>query len=197
VIGGRRAVADAGREDHAQVDGDDGRQRNALGLDAVVDLAVDRQHFTRGIPFDLGREAGLRPAEQTGDALTHLVALVVLRELAGDDHVDAFLLRDLGDDLGDRLGVERSIVCIDDDSAVGAHGQELRHVLSLLLRANRQHDDLGQRFGFVGVVLRQPQCGLDRVFVECVRDPLHRGKVESTSGELEALVGIRDPLDGH
>jgi hypothetical protein len=91
VVGGGRAVADALREDDAQVDREHRGQRHALGLDAVVDLAGDREGAAGLVPLDGRGEAGLRQAEQGGDALRDLVAFVVLRQLAGDQQVARLL----------------------------------------------------------------------------------------------------------
>ena len=87
---------------------------------AAIDLAR-HPHLAVG-EFELRGEGSLRPAEQAGEHLAGLIAVVVDRLLAEDDEVGAFSsttrLQDLGD--GERLD---GASVFDQDGAVGAHGE--------------------------------------------------------------------------
>ena len=85
---GRRGVA---RLVEAQVGGDDGRQLQLDRLQAAVDLAGDVDAAVAD--GDLGGEGALRPAEQRGEHLAGLVAIVVDGLLAQDDEAGLLLRR--------------------------------------------------------------------------------------------------------
>jgi hypothetical protein len=79
-------------------------------------------------------------------------------------------------------------------AAVGAHGEELGQVLALFSGQMLRTIDLGEALGAADD-LGEAQGGLDGVLVEGVGDPLRGRIIETPDAELEALVGIGDPLD--
>ncbi|MFO0632432.1 MAG: hypothetical protein U0168_06245 [Nannocystaceae bacterium] len=196
MVGRGRAVADAGRQHDAQVDREHRRQRHALGLDAVFDLARDLQRVGVAVPHHARGEGRLRQVEQAGHTLGDLVALTVLRQLARDQQVGALLAEHRGDQLRDALRVELRVVGVDHDRAVGPHGQEVGHVLALGRGAHAHDHDLGEALG-AAADLREAQRGLDRVLVELVLHPLGRRGVDLAAGELRRLHRIGNPFDGH
>jgi hypothetical protein len=133
-----------------------------------------------------GRRGCQRRAERSG-------CLVVLRELAGDQQIAALALEDGGDRFGDGDSVEL-LVSVDDDRRGRRPCRGTGQVLTLSFRTDAEDDDLGEPLGAADD-LGEAQGGLDGVLVEGVGDPLVGRIVETPGGELEALVGIGDPLD--
>src|SRR3982750_2827201 len=84
---------DVARLVEAQVGGDDGGQREREGFQAAVDFARDLGGAA--FDFDLGGEGGLGPAQQRGQHLAGLVAVVVSRLLAEDDELGLFFFDQL------------------------------------------------------------------------------------------------------
>ena len=74
-------------------------------------------------------EGSLAPAEQRGEHLARLIAVVVDRLLAQDHEAGLFFFGDLGEDLrhGERLD---GLVDLDQNAAVGAHGEARAQVSS-------------------------------------------------------------------
>ena len=92
--------------------------------------------------IDLEREGALRPAEQGCQHLAGLVGIVVDGLLAHDDEIGLLLLDHLGQDLGDGERLDGG-VGLDQDAAVGPHGERGADGLAGLLRADGDGDDLG------------------------------------------------------
>ena len=141
--------------------------------------------------FDLRRERALRPAEQGGEHLPGLVAVVVDRLLAEDDHAGLLFLGDLGEDLGDAERLDL-FVGLDEDRAVGAHRQRGAQRLLRLGRADRDRDDLGRDALFL-----EAHGFLDGDFVERVHAHLDVGEIDARAVHLDPRldVVIDHPLD--
>ncbi len=97
--------------------------------------------------LDLRRERALRPAEQRREHLAGLVVIVVDRLLAEDDQSRLLFVRDLREDLGDGQRLDL-LIGLDQDRAVGAHGERGAQRFLRLGRADRHGDDLGRRRPF-------------------------------------------------
>ena len=123
--------------------------------------------------LDLRREGALRPAEQGGEHLADLVAIVVDRLLAEDEHPGLLLLGDLGEDLGDGQRLDL-VVGLDEDGAVGAHRQRGAQRFLRLGRADRDGDDLGR-----GALFLEADGFLDGDLVERVHAHLDVGEVDA------------------
>jgi hypothetical protein len=134
-----------------------------------------------------------RPAGQRGQHLAGLVGVVVDRLLAEDHQARLFLLDDPLQDLrhGQRLG---HVVGLDQDAAVGAHGERGADRLLRLLRTDGHRDDLGHRAGFL-----QPDCLFNRDLVERVHAHLHIGEFDAGPVRLHANLHIvvDHPFDRH
>ena len=142
----------------AQIGGHDRGHFQLHGLQAAVDLA---RHHQR-IAFDrhLGRERALRPAEQRGQHLAGLVAVVVDGLLAHDDETGLFRIGDRLEDFRHRQRLDGA-VGLDQNAAVGAHRERSADRFAGLRRADRNRDDLGC---FAGLL--QPDRFFDRDLVE-------------------------------
>ena len=147
-------------------------------------VAVDRE---------LGGEGALRPAEQRGQHLAGLVAVVVDRLLAEDDEAGLFGVDDGLEDLGDRERLDRA-VGLHQDAAVGAHGERGADGLAGLLRADRDGDDLGRLARFL-----QPDRLFDGDLVEGIHRHLDVGELDARAVGLDADldVVVDHPLHGH
>ena len=125
------------------------------------------------LDHELGGEGALRPAEQRGQHLAGLVAVVVDRLLAEDDEAGLLGVDDGLEDLGDRQRLDAA-VGLHQDAAVGAHGERGADGLGRLLRADRDRDDLGRL-----ALLLQPQRLLDGDLVERVHRHLDVGELDA------------------
>ena len=92
---------------------------------------------------ELEREGPLRPAEQRCQHLAGLVGIVVDRLLAEDHQIGLLLLDHLLQKLGHRQRLHRR-VGLDQDAAIGSHGERRADGLACLLRTDRNRDDLGR-----------------------------------------------------
>ena len=99
--------------------------------------------------------------------------IVVDRLLAEDDQARLLLLGDLGENLGDRERLDL-VVGLDQDRAVGAHGERGAQRLLRLGRADRDRDDLGR-----DALLLEPDRFLDRDLVERVHAHLDVGEIDA------------------
>ena len=185
---GQRGVA---RLVQAQVGGDDRRQLQATGLHAAVDFA---RHLDLAVAdHDFRGERALAPAGQRREHLPGLVAVVVDRLLAHDDEAGLFVVDDALQELGDGERLDER-VGLDQDAAVGAHGERGADGLARLRRADRDDDHLGRLAGFL-----LPQRLLDRDLVERIHRHLDVGEVDARAVRLDADldVVVDHPLDGH
>src|SRR3546814_5116798 len=94
--------------------------------------------------LDLGDEGALRPAEQRRQHLSGLVIVVVDRLLAEDDQLRPFLLDHRLQQLGDSQRL-RVALALDEDAAVGAHGEPGAQGFLRLGRAGRDPDELDRK----------------------------------------------------
>ena len=119
--------------------------------------------------------------------------VVVDRLLAHDDEPGLFGVDDAFEQLGDRerLG-ER--VGLDQDAAIGAHGERGADGLARLRRADRDDDHLARLAGFL-----LPERLLDRDLVERIHRHLDVGELDSRAVGLETNldVVVDHPFDGH
>ena len=161
------------------------------GLQAAVDLAGHRHGVA--VDRDLGGEGALRPAEQRGEHLAGLVAVVVDRLLAEDDEAGLLRLDDAFEDLGDRQRLDDA-VGLDEDAAVGAHGERGADRLGGLRGADRHRDDLGHL-----ARLLEPDRLLDGDFVERIHRHLDVGEFDAGAVRLDPdlYVVVDHPFDGH
>ena len=185
---GQRGIA---RLVEAKVGGDDRRHLQFHRLQAAIDFA--RHLGLVAVDHHLGGEGALRPAEQGGQHLAGLVGIVVDRLLAEDDEAGLFGVDDALQHLGDaeRLGL---FVGLDQDGAVGAHGECGAQGFLRLLRADRNDDDL---FGLAGLL--QPDRLFHRDLVERVHRHLDVGEFHRRTISLHANLDVRihNPLHGH
>ena len=184
---GQRGVA---RLVEAQVRRDDRRQLQRHGLQAAVDLA---RHLDRAVADgDLGNESPLAPAGQRREHLAGLVAVVVDRLLAHDDEAGLFRGGD-AEDFRHRQRLDER-VGLDENAAVGAHGERGADGFARLRGADGDNDDLG-RLARLFLVQRL----LDRGLVERVHRHLHVGELDPRAVRLDADldVVINHPLHGH
>ena len=160
-------------------------------LQSAVDLARDADALA--VDRKLRGERALRPAEQRGEHLPGLIAIVVDRLLAHDDEAGLFLLDDTLEDFRNRERLDDA-VDLHQDPAVGAHRERGADGLGRLLRADRHRDDLGR-----GAFLLQPDRLFDRDLVERIHRHLDVGKLDAGTVRLDANldVEIDHPLDGH
>ena len=175
----------------AQVRGDDRRQLQFHGLHAAVDFA---RHVDLAVADDdLGGERALAPAGQRGQHLTGLVAVVVDRLLADDDEARLLGRDDALQQLGDRERLGQR-VGLDEDAAVGAHGERGPDGLAGLGRADRDDDDFARLAGFL-----LAQRLLDRDLVERVHRHLDVGEFDARPIGLDANldVVVDHPFHGH
>ena len=186
---GQRGIA---RLVEAQVGGDDRRQLEAHGFEAAVDLA--RDHGVAVVDRQLGSEGALRPAEQRGEHLARLIAIVVNGLLAEDDEVGLLRLDDALEDLRNRERLDGHVRRLDEDAAVGADGESGADRLLRLCRPHGHDDDFRAAAFFLDA---------DRLFdgdlTEGVHRHLHVGKIDARTVRLDANfdVVINDPLDRH
>ena len=174
-----------------QIGGDDRRPLQLHGLQAAVDFA---RHLEIGaVDFELGGEGRLRPAEQRGQHLAGLVGVVVDRLLAENDEAGLLFVDDGLEDLRHRQRLDIAFG-LDQDAAVGAHGETGADGFGRLRGADRDHHDLGRLAG-----LSQAQGFLDGDFVERIHRHLDVGEFDARSVALDADldVVIDDPLYRH
>ena len=93
---------------------------------------------------ELRGEGRLRPAEERGEHLAGLVGVVVDRLLAQDDEARRFPQRDGLQRLGDGERLDARLVGLDQDAAVGAHGEPGADGLGGRRRADRDDHHLGR-----------------------------------------------------
>ena len=145
------------------------------------------------VDFELGGKGRLRPAEQRRQHLAGLVGIVVDRLLAENDQAGLLLVGDGLEDLGDRQRLDIALG-LDQDAAVGAHGEAGADGFGGLRRTDRHHHHLGRLAGFL-----QPQGFLDGDFVERIHRHLDVGEFDARSVALDADldVVIDHPLYRH
>ena len=145
------------------------------------------------VDLELGGERRLRPAEQRGQHLAGLVAVVVDRLLAEDDKARLFLVDDGLQNLGDRERLDIAFG-LHQDAAVGAHGEAGADGFRRLRGADRDADHLGRLAG-----LFQAQGFLDGDLVERVHRHLDVGELDARPVALDADldVVVNDPLNWH
>ena len=161
------------------------------GLHAAVDLARD---FDRAVADDdLGGERALAPAGQRRQHLPGLVRVVVDRLLAHDDEARLLGGDDALEELGDRQRLDER-VGLDQDSAIGAHGERGANGLARLRRADRDDDHFARLAGFL-----LPQRFLDGDLVERIHRHLDVGEFNARAVGLDADLDIvvDHPFDGH
>ena len=131
-------------------------------------------------------------SEQRGEHLPGLVAVVVDRLLAEDHQFRSFLGDDALEDLGDRERLD-IFLGLDQDRAVGAHGERGAQRLLRLGRADRHRDDLGRDALFL-----EAHRFLDRDLVERVHAHLDVGEVDPRAVHLDPRLDviIDHPFDG-
>ena len=174
-----------------QIGSYDRRALQFQGLQAAIDLA---RHLEIGtIDFELGGKGRLRPSEQRRQHLAGLVEIVVDRLLAENDEAGFLFVDDGLEDLGHRQRFDVTLG-LDQDAAVGAHGETGADGFGGLGRADRHHHDLGCLAG-----LSQAQGFLDGNFVERIYRHLDVGQFDARSVALDADldVVIDDPLYRH
>src|SRR5690606_27049712 len=152
-------------------------------LQAAVDFARDLGLTVADL--ELGGKGGLRPAEQRCQHLAGLVGIIVNRLLAEDDEARLFSFCDTLQDLGD---IERlnSLVGLDQDGAVGTHGERGAQRFLSLLHANRDDHDFRN---FAGFLLAQRF--FNRDFVKRVHRHLDIGKINARTVSLHTGLNIR------
>ncbi len=183
---GERSVA---RLVETKVGGDHRGARQQQRLEAAVDLAHNADLAVG--EFYLRGESSLRPAEQTGEHLTRLIAVVVDRLLAHDDEIDAFVLDHALQELGDAERLDHR-VGLDQDGAVGTHGERGAQRVLRLYGTDRDRDDLAGL-----AALLDADRLLDGDFVEGVHRHLDVGKVDAAAVRFDADldVVVDDPFD--
>ena len=139
----------------------------------------------------LGGKRALRPAEQGGQHLAGLIAVVVDRLLAENDEARFFGIDQRLEDFGDCERLDRR-VGLDQNAAVGAHGEGRADGFGRLLRADRDGDDFS---GFAG--LFEADRFLDRDLVERVHRHFDVGELDTAPVGLDAdfHVVVDHPLD--
>ncbi|SJM32112.1 hypothetical protein BQ8482_240050 [Mesorhizobium delmotii] len=185
---GQRGIA---RLVEAKIRGDNRRHLQFHRLQAAIDLA--RHLGLVAIDNDLGSKSALRPAQKCGQHLAGLVRIVVDRLLAENDKTGLFRLDHALQHLGDTQRL-RLLVGLDQDGAVGTHGQRGAQRLLRLLRPDRDNDDLFRLAG-----LLQPDRLFDRDLVERVHRHLDVGEFHRRTVSLHTNLHIRihNPLHGH
>src|SRR6185437_6478420 len=135
----------------------------------------------------------LRPAEQRGQHLAGLVAVVVDRLFAKDDQAGLLRPDDGFQDLGDGERLDRA-VGLHQDAAVGAHRERGADGFGGLRRPDRHGDDLARLAGFL-----QPDRLFDGDLVEGIHRHLDVGQFDAGAVRLDPDldVEIDDPLHGH
>ena len=133
-----------------------------------------------------------QPSER-GQHLAGLVAVVVDRLLAHDDEARLLRRDDALEELGDRERLGQR-VGLDEDAAVGAHGERGADGLARLRRADRDDHDLGRLAGFL-----LAQRLLDRDLVERIHRHLDVGEFDARPIGLDADldVVVDHPFHGH
>ena len=164
-----------------QVGGDHRRQGQLQGLQSAVDLAG--HHGLAAGDLDLGGEGGLGPVEQGGQHLAHGVVVPVDRLLAHEHQFRLFLVHHRLEQLGHLQGGDVG-VGLDQQAAVGAHGQGRADGLLGLHRADGDGDHLGGDPLFL-----QPDGLFHGDLAEGVHGHLHIGEVHA------GLVGLHPSLD--
>ena len=174
----------------AQVGGDDAGQAALDRLEAAVGFAHDGG--VAAIDGDAVGKRALTPAEELGEHLGGLVVVVVDGLLAHQHHVGCFLLDDLLQDLGDAVGVEFAVV-LDEDGAVGAHGEGGAELGDAVVAADGEHDDLAAMLLFLAQGL------FNGDLVEGVHDHVDAVSHDPALVGLELDLGfvVRHALDGH
>jgi hypothetical protein len=132
-------------------------------------------------------------AQQCGQHLAGLVAVIVDRLLAQDDQAGAFLFLHLGEQLGDAQRFD-FVIGLDQDGAVRTHGERRAQRFLRFGSADRYRHDLGRRALFL-----QTNGFLDGDFVERVHAHLDVGQVHARAIRLHARlhIVIDNPLHGH
>ena len=136
----------------------------------------------------------MRPAEQSGEHLSGLIAIVVDRLLAQDHQVGFFLFHDAFEDLGDRERLRALLLGLDQDAAIGPHGQCGPDGLAGLLPTDRDADDLG----CLALLLEADRL-FDGDLVEGVHRHLDVGELDPGAVRLDPdlHVEIDDAFYGH
>ena len=175
----------------AQIGGDDGRQLELHRLQAAVDFA--RHHQRVAVERDFGSKGALRPAEQRRQHLAGLIAVVVDRLLAEDDQTGLLGVSDGFEDFRHRQRLDRAFG-LDQDAAVGAHGECGADGLGGLLRTDRDGDDLGRLAGFL-----EPDRFLDGDLVERIHRHFDVAELDAGAVGLDPdfHVLVDRPLHGH
>ena len=136
----------------------------AVGRSILWMMASRQSLWARAITLDGDRvgKGALRPPEQRGEHLPHLIAIVVDRLLAGDDQAGGLLVGNRLDQLGHRQRLDL-IIALHQNGAIRAHRQRRAQRLGGLGRPNRHRHDLDHH-----AVLLQANGLLDRDLVERV-----------------------------
>ena len=161
-------------------------------LETAVDLAGD--HDRAAVDRDLGGERALRPAEQCGEHLAGLVAVVVDGLFAENDEAGALRVDDGLQKLGDGERFDDFVAGFDEDAAVGAHRERGADRLLRFRRSDRDRDDLGD-----GALFLEADGFFDGDLVERVHRHLDVGKLDARAVGLDSDldVVVDDPFDGH
>ncbi len=160
----------------------DRRSLEFQGLQAAVDLAGHLEIGT--VDFELGGKGRLRPSEQGRQHLAGLVGIVVDRLLAENDEAGLLFVDDGLEDFSDRQRFDVTI-CLDQDAAVGAHGEAGADGFGSLGGTDRHHHDLGCLAG-----LSQAQGFLDGDFVERIHRHLDVGQFDARSVALDPDLDV-------
>ena len=175
----------------AKVGGNDRRRLDRDVFEAGIDLAGDGDLTV--LQVDLRGERALGPAEQGGQHLAGLVAVVVDRLFAENDQTGLFLLhhrlQKLGD--GERLQL---VIGLHVDRAIGPHGKRGPKSLLTFRRPERDGDHLLGLARFLQA---------DRLLVGDLIEGIHRhfyvrGVDTGAVGlDPDLDVVVHDPLDRH
>ena len=157
----------------------------------AVDFARYQQRVA--VERDFGSEGALRPAEQRRQHLAGLIAVVVDRLLAEDDQTGLLRVSDGFEDFRHRQRLDRAFG-LDQDAAVGAHGERGADRLGGLLRSDRNGDDFGRLAGFL-----EPDRFLDGDLVERIHRHLDVAELDAGAVGLDPdfHVLVDRPLHGH
>src|SRR5690606_11026903 len=136
------------------------------------------------VELELRGEGALRPAEQTSEHLSGLVAIVVDRLFAENDELWLLALDHFLKQLGDGKRLDHG-VGLDQDGAVGAHGERGAQRVLRLGAADGHGDDLG------GLAAPLDADGLlDGDLVEWIHRHLDVGKVNPAAVGLDADLDV-------
>ena len=166
-----------------------GRQVHLDRLEAGIHFA--RHARDVAVHLDLRRKSGLGPVPQRGEHLPGLVAVVVDRLLAEQDEPRVLAAGELEQHAchGRRLECR---VRLDEDRAVGAHGERVAQLLLGFARPDADGDDLVRL-----AALAQSQRFLERDRVEGIGAHLDAvgDDARAVRPHAHAHVVVDDPLD--